>query len=298
MPNKGLKKIIRQKIAFIDAIPDTFINQTIRGAESPLFDVIVSQFLDKLEVKDGVILSSQNNYRIVGAIDKAWATFQLKNGIEIINAHISNFGTIVGNNIKYYQDILTKNKTFITKAKNITSVINRRLGINADGSLIKSGYMGGILEDVSVRNQIKEFSIRAVANGNGFDDTKANLAEFIKGNDEKLGVLRKYYRNIAYDTYKQIDSMQNKLFGEEFELTYFVYDGNIIKTTRKFCRTHVGLIFTNKQAEEWKDDPDLTAAPLNYEPLVDLGGYGCRHIIRYLTQEMAEDLDPTLKAIK
>lgn len=293
---KGLKRIIREKISFLDAIPDEFINKTVRGAQSPLFDLVVSEFVDKLETEDGKILPSAKNFRLISAIDKAWEQFQAKQGFDIINKHLSNFSKIVGNNTDYYKNILAENKAFITKAKNITSIINRRLGINLDGSLIKSGYMGGILEDVSVRNQIKEFAIKSVANGTGFEGMKKELSEFIRGKDATYGVLQKYYRNIAYDTYKQIDGLNNKLFGEEFNLKYFVYDGTIIKSSRKFCRKHVGLIFTLAQAAEWVNDPDLTAAPLNYDPLVDMGGYACRHTPRFLTDDMAYELDPSLKA--
>lgn len=295
MPNKGLKRIIREKISFLDAIPDEFINQTVRGAESPLFDIVVSEFVDKLETENGKILPSINNFRLIGAIDKAWERFQAKYGLGIVNKHLSNFSQIVNNNVEYYRTILEKNKTFITRAKTITDVINRRLGINPDGSLIKSGYMGGILEDVSVRNQVKEFSIKAVANSSGYEQTRKELGEFIKGSDGKLGVLQKYYRNVAYDSYKQIDGENNKQFGQTFNLKYFVYDGTIIKTTRLFCRKHVGHIFTLEQAAEWINDPDLTAAPLNYDPLVDMGGYACRHTPRFLTDDMAYDLDPSLK---
>ena len=295
MPNKGLKKLIREKVAFLDAIPDEFINQTVRGAESPLFDIIASEFIDKLETEQGRILATLNNFRLVGAIDKAWVTFQERQGIKIVDQHISNFDKIVGQNREYYENILTKNKTFVTRAKDITDIINRRLGINSDGTLIKSGYMGGVLEDPSVRNQIKEFAIKSVANGDGLDTTKQSLAKFIKGDQDKLGVLAKYYKGISYDVYKQIDGLNNKLFGKEFKLKYFIYDGTIIKTSRKFCRKHVGLIFTDEQAADWINDPDLTAIPLNYDPLLDLGGYGCRHIIRYLTNEMAYELEPSLK---
>lgn len=294
---KGLKRIIREKISFLDAIPDEFINQTVRGAQSPLFDILISEFADKLEVENGKILRSTKNFQLISAIDKAWLAFQEKQGFDVVTKHLSNFAKIVGNNLDYYQNILAENKSLITKAKNIASIINRRLGINPYGSLIKSGYFGGILEDTTVRNQIKEFAVKSVANGTGFDQYKKDFREFVKGNDDKLGVLQKYYRNIAYDSYKQIDGLNNKLFGQEFNLKYFVYDGTIIKTTRKFCRKHIGLIFTVEQANEWVNDPDLTAAPLNYDPLVDMGGYACRHTPRFLTDGMAFDLDPSLKPL-
>lgn len=294
MPNKGLKKLIRDKINYLDAIPDEFINQQVRGAQSPLFDIIVAEFVDKLETEDGKILPTLNNFRIVSAIDKAWKKFQEKAGRNVVEQHLSNFEQIVKNNTSYYRNILSENKDFVTRAKSITSVINRRLGINPDGTLIKDGYLGGILEDVSVRNQIKEFAIKSVANGQGFDQFKKDFAEFIKGSDSKLGILQKWYRNIAYDTYKQIDGLNNKLFGEKFGLKYFIYDGTIIKTTRKFCRKHCNLIFTVEQAQDWVNDPDLTAAPLNYDPLVDMGGYACRHTPRFITDDMAYELEPTL----
>jgi hypothetical protein len=294
---KGLKKLIKERIAFLEAIPDDFINQTVRGAESPLFDLVVSEFVDKLDTKDGKILNTIANLRLVAAIDKAWQKFQAKAGLEVVEQHLSNFEKIVNTNVEYYKHILEDNETFLNRAKGITSIINRRLGINPDGTLIKEGYLGGILEDVSVRNQLKEFSIKSVANGAGFEQFKKDFSTYIKGNDAKLGVLSKYYRNIAYDSYKQIDGLHNKLFGQKFGLIYFLYDGTIIKTTRKFCRRHCYKIFTVEEAQQWIKDPDLTAIPDNYDPLVDMGGFGCRHIPRFLTNDMAIDLEPGLKQL-
>lgn len=295
MPNKGLKKLIREKIAYLDAIPDEFINQ-VRGAESPLFDLIVSDFIDLLDTKDGKILKTTANFRLVSAIDKIWVQFQAKHGLALVESHLSSMETIVKNNLDYYSEILTNNKAFIDRAKNITSLINRRLGINPDGSLIKKGYIKGILDDESVRNELKEFAIKGVANSSGFDDFKSKFEKLIKGDTDKLGGLSSYYRNIAYDSYKQLDGLNNKIFGEQFGLTYFVYDGTIIKTSRTFCKTHVDLIFTVEQAKEWINDPDLTAIPPNYDPLVDMGGYGCRHTPRFITDDMAFALDPALNS--
>lgn len=300
MPNKGLKRIIREKIKFLDAIPDEFINQTVKGGQSPLFDIMVSEFLDKLEKdENGNILASTSNFRLINGIDKAWKDFQQKHGIEIVNKHLSNFAKIVSQNVDYYREILTVNKSFIQQAKNITTIINRRLGINSDGTLIPGGYMGDLLDDISVRNQVKEFALRNVANSSGFDATKKNLSDLINGSDGKLGALQKYYRNIAYDTYKQVDSLNNKLFGEEFNLKYFVYDGTLIKTSRKFCIKHCYNIYTVEQSKEWVNDPDLKVPNLEtYEPLIDLGGVGCRHMIRFVTDEMAFALEPALKTVE
>ena len=89
---------------------------------------------------------------------------------------------------------------------------------------------------------------------------------------------------------------------------------------RDFCVCHNGKVFSIEETEEWKDwipdqcdYPDShpmqskegTKYPPNvvpgylqvpgYDPLVDRGGYNCRHIIGWIADELAYKYRPELK---
>lgn len=292
---KSIDQLVKEKIRLLESLPDNFINQTIGGAEAPLFSLIMEDFIALLEVKDGAIVSSPQNIKLVTAMDQIFKTFNDKQGIEIVRKHVSNIADVVDYNNEYYKEALGRSTEFLRGRKAIDSTINRRLGLNEDGSLIKKGYLKNLLEDTTVKNQVQEFAVKGVSQASGYDDFRRSFEKLIKGNDETLGILRKWHRNISYDIYKQVDGLQNDLFSKEFNLKYFIYDGTLIKTSRMFCKRRVGLIFTRDEAKEWKNDPDLVASPLNYNPFTDVGGYACRHTLRFLTDEMAFDLDPNRK---
>lgn len=300
MPRKDekLTKIIRAKIKFLESIPDDFIGQTVGSAEGALLKALVKDITDQLVVENGVILNTKANMQLVAQIDTVWAVFQSSYGYEVMSAHVANFQKIIHLNDDYYGEVLGRSKKFRRGRSKVAELVSRRLGINPDGSLIKKGYLGGMMEDVTVKNEIKEFVMRGVVNSSGFSEFNQQFRDRVAGLDGKPGLLRKWYRNIGYDVYKQADGLTNLKFSEEFDLQHFVYDGTLIKTSRKFCKARVGRVFTRKQAELWKNDPDLVASPLNYNPIVDMGGYACRHMPRFITKEMALDLDPTLAAVE
>lgn len=290
---KSIDQIVKEKIKFLESLPDNFLNQTIGGAEAPLFSLLLEEFISALDVKEGRILSSAKNMRLVSAMDNIFKTWTDTQGVGIIRKHASNIGNIVDYNNEYYKEALGRSDEFLKGRKSIEAIINRRIGLNEDGSLIQKGYLKNLLDDPTVKNQVQEFAVKGVSQASGYDDFRRSFETLIKGNDETLGVLKKWHRNISYDIYKQVDGLQNDLFSKEFKLKYFIYDGTLIKTSRLFCKKRVGLVFSREEAEDWKNDPDLTARPLNYNPFTDIGGYACRHSLRFLTNEMAWELDPS-----
>jgi len=113
----------------------------------------------------------------------------------------------------------------------------------------------------------------------------------------------------------QYDSAYSTALAEETGLKYFMYMGSLVKDSRDFCVAHAGKIFTREDAEKWRTwtpekgeypegyqvkQRDTSAVPsyLNYpgyDPLLDRGGYRCRHFLSWLNTSIAERM---LKAQK
>lgn len=75
----------------------------------------------------------------------------------------------------------------------------------------------------------------------------------------------------------------------------YLYVGDVIKDSRTFCRKKAGRIFAIQEADaEWPNDRDLIGrgSAIPYTPRIDRGRWNCRHRIRYITEEMAEKIDP------
>jgi hypothetical protein len=89
----------------------------------------------------------------------------------------------------------------------------------------------------------------------------------------------------------------------------------VIKDSRDFCVCHNDKVFSVDEAQEWKtwtpskgkypegytiQQKDINAVPSylsypGYDPLVDAGGYNCRHIMGFISDSLAEKLRPDLK---
>jgi hypothetical protein len=88
----------------------------------------------------------------------------------------------------------------------------------------------------------------------------------------------------------------------------------VIKDSRDFCVCHNDKVFSVDEAQEWKtwtpskgkypegytiQQKDINAVPSylsypGYDPLVDAGGYNCRHIMGFISDSLAEKLRPDL----
>jgi hypothetical protein len=163
--------------------------------------------------------------------------------------------------------------------------------------------MQGLLDNSSVKNQIKDFAYKSIITGSGFENLKTGLKQLIIGDPERLGAFQKFFKVYAYDTYSQVDAMNGKLYADALGLKYFIYNGGIIKTTRCFCYTRSGNTYSTAEASKW--DPSKledcgenrskkVQVPVNYNFFIDRGSYGCRHSIDYISKKLAFKLRPDL----
>jgi hypothetical protein len=148
-------------------------------------------------------------------------------------------------------------------------------------------------------------------------DTKdfiRGLSDIIQG-VEGPGSLEKQYQRFAYDLYQQYDAAYNKSLAEEFDMKYFVYQGGLIEDSRDFCAAHNNKVWSVEESETWYEwtpaegeypegyeikQKDIYEVPSylgypGYQPLIDRGGYNCRHSIGYITDGLAFDMRPELK---
>jgi len=107
----------------------------------------------------------------------------------------------------------------------------------------------------------------------------------------------------VYDTYAQFDRATNKEFATRLDLKFFIYSGGLIETSRKFCMKRDGKLFSTKEAERtFSKDPTLprtvsergSGALIGYNAVIDMGRWNCRHLARYVSKEMAMELDPNV----
>lgn len=125
-------------------------------------------------------------------------------------------------------------------------------------------------------NKIVQSVYDNVVAGESFSTLVESVEQALTGSNA-VGVtgrpLVQYARLYARDALMDFHNEVTIASAEELGMDHFLYVGDIISTTRKFCRIRAGKIYTINQIQSWthrwagKSGPALTKR----------GGYNCRH---------------------
>lgn len=294
MSEKELLKIVKDKTKLIDNIIEG-LESKVKTNQSELFRFVIEDFVDQLETEDGRFLNSIKNKRLLALLDETYSKFTNTVSIETIGLMIRGLQKIVDFNNGYFSLISNQTK-LVPIQKGVIESVNAWLGITKSNEIKANGYLDTILKDATIKNEIRNQIADAVITQKGYSKVKQNLKEYIVGKEVQdgkgtTGAMQKYYRNFVYDTFSHVDRANGDIIAKGLELNHAIYEGGLIKTTRPFCRERNGKVFTRDEIMLF--DPP-TAKPPAYDPLIDLGGFSCRHHLNWIPYELAIILRPDL----
>ncbi|WP_179022060.1 hypothetical protein [Winogradskyella forsetii] len=289
---KTIRNLSRAKAEKLERLIEA-VEKRIETAQTTLTKSVLQEFLEKLTIEQGKIKEVQNR-RTVTLFNQAYKIFQERQKEKLVKSILGDINEILEDNGKFYTKTVEASPLTQDEVKKI---VNRRLGIDTDGNLIRNGYMSGVLEDSTLKTDIQKYIFKEIFKGVGYEALKEGLKMKIEGDKDRLGMLQRHYKTFSYDVYAQLNSYTSKVYADKLGLFHFIYNGGIIKTSRAFCKTKNGKVFSNEEAEQWVDDPTLTAidSKETYDWLIDRGGYNCRHTIDFISKEIAFVLRPDLK---
>lgn len=322
---KTLKALADDKAKYIEDVPDDFMTEVYK-AQDKLY-IILRDFVDTLDSENENIVYNQANITKISRLDQLWNDYQSTIVFNLVGNLIDKLQNVVKTSNQYYRSMLqfsndfkisglpklsgfsTPYKAGYTNLKGtastelkISSFVNARLGIKADGGLVKGGYLYNIYQNTAPLNQSREIMFNAVTSNMPVKELKKKLKEEIAGFDSKLpneqskapkgGTLAKDYAVITNDVFAKVDRSAAIIVKNDNELRYFIYGGTIRKNTRPFCRPKVNKAFSTKEAEKWIDEvPGPIAVDKGtYDPLVNCGGIFCKHSPLFITSELYEVL--------
>lgn len=292
MTNREARRLLRrisEKANWIDEAVN-LLEKLVSSKQNEYAQEFLAIMIEQLEVEEGYLNYSNKNRKVLQRIDKIMAGIRASTFNDVLQKMISNVQHIISENVVYYGSITPDKKFFKATSDQVKEIVFNRLGFDKAGNLIRDGYMQGLFDAPEVGQKIKEYVHQSTVSRSGFESFRKGLRTLIEGKPDQMGIFERFYRNYAYDTYSQIDSLQSKLLAEDLKLKYFIYNGGLIKTSRKFCIRKNGRVFSTEDAKGWADEPDNNAKPPNYDPLIHRGGYGCRHPLDYISEEMANAL--------
>jgi len=313
---RRITDLLNRKQEFIDFNRDKLEKSVIK-IQSKLLDQINATIIPQLDVKDGLLLDTTNNYRLIGELDKVYNDFTNISS-KLITAQVSGVTKgLVDMGKNYFSAVLPElGKRFENIISATAKKMNLRIGL-ANDVAFRGGFLDSIIKDPSLNTQIKNYIGKSVAGQIDMKEFIKGLSEIVNG-DKGTGALEKQYQQYAYDIYQQYDAAYNAALSDEFGMKYFIYQNGLVVDSRDFCAAHDGKVWSKDEAVLWpKWTPskgeypegyevkakDLYSVPgymnyIGYQPLIDRGGYKCRHVLGYISDDLAFDLRPELKKLK
>lgn len=120
---------------------------------------------------------------------------------------------------------------------------------------------------------------RLVEMANAGDDEAVRQLHQLYAADRTGNNMRRYARQMVFDSAMQFDAAINVAAGKEIGTTQWKYYGSVVTDTREFCARHAGKVLSSEYIrdtwakENWK-------GKASGDPFIVRGGYNCRHHFR------------------
>lgn len=271
------------------ALLNSRFEASVSAAQRDMLNSFMTGFVDMLQRdENGNIASNTYNQNMLTTIDQLYNNFAKKHNVLIMAALMKGVDGVLNFNNKYFSTLTEKSRLTPIKAQAVNN-IKAWLGIDGDKTKT-NGYLDTLINNPTVKNQIKDFSVRAVYGRKGWFALKKETEEFINGKEAgSLGAFQKYYRNYTYDLISQVDRATGETYANNLKFEFAIYEGGLMDRSRPFCKEHNGNVY--HISEILKFNPPTAKQP-NYNPITDLGGYGCRHHLNWIPTALALAMRP------
>jgi hypothetical protein len=312
---KRIATLLNQKQAFID-LQRTRLESSVVKLQSLLFDDIITSLISELDIKDGLIQDNAKNYRLLSVLDKTYKDFQLSSSRVVLSQMISTTSQITKLSAGYFGVILSSDlpARFDKIVASADKLINLKIGLDG-GKLTRGGFLQSFFDSNTIGTELKQMTSKAVTSSMNMKDYVKMLREKITGSDSTTGIYERQFQRYAYDLYQQYDAAYNKMLSNEFGFNYFIYQGGLINDSRDFCAAHNNKVWSVEESKSWTEwTPSMGEYPEGYEvkakdiysvpsymgyagydPLIDRGGYNCRHALGWVSDDIAFGMRPELK---
>jgi hypothetical protein len=309
---RDYKELIQRKIAYMDR-QGLLLSKEVASYQSRILSELIKTLYADMDVVGGVIQNTTKNYRIMGEVDRVMRE------VEAMNA--GAIGKSMGRTFTGIEKVTNTGFSLVLgseAAEKIGKVgalaaqkMRLRVGYVQD-RLVRGGFLDSVLGVEDITAQANNLITKSVAAQVKMKDMVVDLQKLILG-DGTEGLMERKFNRLAFDVFQQYDAAYNKQIADDFEMKYFIYQGGLVEDSRDFCIEHNDRVWSVDEAKEWgtwtpakalfldevkQKDPYKIPSYLDYpgyQPLIDRGGYNCRHVIAYISDELAYKMRPDLK---
>lgn len=234
------------------------IEKSVRVLQANIIDA-----LQQLQATNGTLEGPKVNLKIAQKIHK-----------QIVAEFGTQFDETTRGLIMQFDDVLgmvERQYRYLDEALEFAAVDRRALNALRDGYLDKWIELGG-----TKRGEITQAMYNHIVGREKFSKLvdvyrSALVGTTVKGVPGKS--LAQYSRLYARDMLMNFHNETITTAAETLEIRHFLYVGDIMSTTRDFCRRRAGKVYTRKQIDSWTHPWAGKSGPA----MTHRGGYNCRH---------------------
>lgn len=288
-------KIFRDKVKYL-LKQEELLDKAVSGVQARLYELILEEYLPLFDTQAGAILNTAKNLSLINSIDNVFARLDKNLEKDVLSLFAKSLLESASMSSEYYIGLGFKKSVVSDIFKN-KLLLEERLGLTPKGKLRKGGYLYRLGQTSSARQQLKDYVLANLTGDVSYSDFQLGFRNLVKGNKRvkgvsTTGVLQRYFDQFAYDKFSEFDAVVNKQFATNLNLKHLVYEGDLIRTSRAFCKKRAGKAFKVSDTKDWKNDPDLIDKKTKdtYRPLIERGRYRCRHFLKYVTEDVYNSL--------
>lgn len=260
----------------------TQTRQRARRLQDRLYAAMLDYLIDNIETKDNRITFTNNNINTVSKLDK-----KVSKGLSKELNSLKKY--VLSGVSKMLEGVISDYGQTDIRAIEIGQKVQKQVITHARKNVEQ-------LTDITpVYDQIKKQAIALMSNYEGVSLQELRERISISVRDKKA--VERFYSRWTYDLYSQYQRVGANEIRKGLGLVFAVYEGGEIETTRDFCEERNGKVFHVSEVEgwvnlEWQGKPET-----GYNPIIDLGGYNCRHTLRWVSKEFAAMKRPEVKEL-
>ena len=142
-------------------------------------------------------------------------------------------------------------------------------------SLQEQSYEQFALFGEAAQRRMADAMYGSVVAGASYSQLVKTIQGILRGHKDVRGrPMTAYADTHAFDAVMNFHNQVNVKKSEDLGIKKFMYVGDIITTTRPFCRKRSGKLYSKAQIESWNN---LSWSGKSGPPLIKRGGYNCRH---------------------
>ena len=253
--------------------------KTLENIDTMIYNVVVDYLSEELEITDNSIRFNQKNLGVIDRISKKADDFKgtLKKIFDYVLDGIKKLLGLTVTDLKKYDVRAVKTGSAVTERllKHAATVLERNLSLEL------------IFADV------KQTAISLMSRPESID--LKTMRKVLKNKVVENKLATRYFSRWTADIYSQYQRVGANEIRKDIGLRFAIYQGGLIETSRSFCEQRNNNVYHEDEIKSWENLNFAGKPETGYNPIVDLGGYNCRHRLDWISDELAFRLRPELK---